>query len=603
MGSRQIHAGGSVVAFDLHGDLGPRLVSRIRPEHRDRVVAIDAHGSVDSLVGLPILGQAPPEHRERESALLVAALRRLSSDGSELYWGFRLERIFDTFVRLVQEEGGTLHDLHELLTDARRRSAARLATRSVPVARFLDELAPLLARNPEFLWPAAARVAKVALIPAVSALLSPNGPGLPVRDLLSKGRSIVWRLPFGVLGPETSAFVASLLAGRVYLDRLSEGVPTTSRPTILFLLDEAQAFAPMLLTEILSEGRKFGVQALIATQYPERLPSGLRAAAQGAVGTHLCFRIPAAGAASAGAWFGLSRSEAERVLPQLPVGTALKAGGERLTLERVPAHTEDSGSAWAQAVSHAGNAFRSDRSWIRSGEDLDPATESILLGIFALAEQGRPTTEDAVLRAVESDVVSSVDLEGVLGLLPTLARRGWLDRNHDAWFLTPAGLARLGYTANTGATKETVAHRALILDAFRIFARRGYRLEILRQGRFDYRVPDARFRQVPDRIRFQPPDRLAAALERVRTGWAWKFFHGKDVHVEAEVSGATRAERIHHGLTKAREAHAFALFVVGDAHRAHTVRRILRTEGKSIGEAQVWTLCQSRSSHEPESAL
>ena len=225
VGRREIASGRSVIAFDLHGDLAPRLTSGLGPEAQARVHGIDASEPVERIPGLAVIGSAPPGQEEREAAFLVAALRRLSSDGNELYWGFRLERIFDTFVRLTQETGGTLLDLYALLTEARRRQSARWSSRSSTSIGFLDELGPLLQRNPEFLWPAAARVAKVALVPAVAALLAPADEGIPVRRLLSEGRSIIWRLPFGVLGPETSAFVASLIAGRIYLDRT--GMPSS----------------------------------------------------------------------------------------------------------------------------------------------------------------------------------------------------------------------------------------------------------------------------------------------------------------------------------------------------------------------------------------
>jgi len=62
----------------------------------------------------------------------------LSSEGGETFWGPRLERIFDTMVRAAQDEGGSLLDVHALLTDARRREPCRFSTRSPEVARFLE---------------------------------------------------------------------------------------------------------------------------------------------------------------------------------------------------------------------------------------------------------------------------------------------------------------------------------------------------------------------------------------------------------------------------------------------------------------------------------
>ncbi len=88
-------------------------------------------------------------------------------------------------------------------------------------------------------------------------------------------------------------------------------------------------------------------------------------------------------------------------------------------------------------------------------------------------------------------------------------------------------------------------------------------------------------------------------MESARRSWAWRFFGGRDVHVEAEVSGALRPARIRHGLRKAAGRGAFALFVVGDAARASRVRRTLRAEGVGIDRAQVWTLREGAARSEP----
>jgi hypothetical protein len=130
----------------------------------------------------------------------------------------------------------------------------------------------------------------------------------------------------------------------------------------------------------------------------------------------------------------------------------------------------------------------------------------------------------------------------------------------------------------------------LLAEAFRIFARRGYRLELLRQGRFDTPLPDARLKLVPDAARHASPDALCRTLDRARRGWAWNYFGARDVFVEAEVSGALRPERVRHGVRKAGRANAFVLFLVSDARRARRVRAALRTIGAGRDRAGVWTL-------------
>ena len=581
--------GEALVVVDLHGDLSPAIVGRLTAEARQRVVATDA--TLRPVAGVAALSSRA--RSERAAAHLVAALKRLSPDGTDLYWGFRLERIFDTFVRLALEAGGSLTDLYDLLTNPDRRDAARLATPSGELARFLDELAPVVRRNPEFLWSAATRLSKVVLVPALRELLAPEDGGLPVEELLSNGRSLLVRLPFANLGPEAAAFAATLVLGRVYLGIAAGGDRAGNSGATSLVLDEVHAFSPRLVAEILTEGRKFGLRTLVATQYPERLASEVRSAARGALRGFVTFRVPRPAATDVGEWFGLGSTEALDRLPSLPTGQGLLLdpycdGARPTPLEPTLPVLEP--HAWSDVVDATRREFDVRTTVEVDVRAVDAATERLLLAVLAGAESG------VVVRRAEA-VASAVALPGespdpatLSDRLPTLVREGCLDDVEGDLRLTPAGERRLGLTAPTGATRETGEHRALLMATFRLFARHGYRLEILRQGRFDTTLPDARFRQLSPPHGAPTPVDLARAIERARGGWAWTTFAGRDVFVEAEVSGALRPERVRHGVRKALARGAFVLFVVGDAHRANRVRSVTRSMGLGPDRVQVWTL-------------
>ncbi len=170
-----------------------------------------------------------------------------------------------------------------------------------------------------------------------------------------------------------------------------------------------------------------------------------------------------------------------------------------------------------------------------------------------------------------------------------LLRRGWLDTTDGALSVTEAGARALGIGGPTGAPSESSEHRALVIEAARIFLRRGLRLEPIRQGRFDTRLPDGRVRIAGSAEGPSPQERFDA-LERHRAGWGWRYFRGRDVHVEAEVSGALRPERIRRGLSKGARAGAFVLFLVADAPRARRVRAVLVASGTYPERSGVWTL-------------
>jgi hypothetical protein len=583
--ARAIRSGIPVVVVDLHGDLSPAIVARLGPADRARLVAVDASRA-------PVVGIAALQGADgRSAAQFVAAIKRLSPDGGDVYWGFRLERIFDAFVRLVQEGGGDLGDLYSLLTDADRRDAARLATRTPELARFLDELGPVLRRNPEFLWSAAARLAKVVLVPELAGLLAPADGGVPVEEVLEARRSLLVRIPFSVLGPESASFAGSLVAARVYLGRAGRCEPGTPPAPVLLVLDEVHGLSPRLVSEMLAEGRKFGVRCLVASQYPERLAPELRLAAAGVGQDVVVFRVPPAAAPEVGAWLGLPRIEAGELLPDLPVGLGLSrvGGGRELRTVRGewvrPAGEEDH---WSEAVEATRQLF--PPSPAPDTADQEAATERLLLAALAAEERGTPLPAERWVEEASRLAGAPLDPAVLDDRRTGVERGGLVSRTAEGVRLTLAGERQLGLRASTGATRESAEHRALLLRAFRLFARQGHRLEIVRQGRFDTTLPDALFRQLPEPGRARSPRELAAELASAQARWAWRFFGGLDVHVEAEVSGALRADRIRHGWEKARRRGAFALFVVGDAERASRVRRVLRSLGVGPDRAQVWTL-------------
>ncbi|MCI4326584.1 MAG: DUF853 family protein [Thermoplasmata archaeon] len=587
--ANRVERGAPVVAFDLHGDLAPAIAARLTPPALARLVAIDAGGPLDRIPGVRLLGEVGPADAGPAAAHVVAALKRLTSDSGDVYWGFRLERTLDAFVRLAQEEGGGLVDVYALLTDPRRRDAARLTTRQPALAAFLDELPALLRRNAEYLAPATARVAKVALAPRIARLLDPDGPGLPVVPLLGAGRSIVWRIPFADLGPEGAGFAATLLATHVYLALASLGATADGAVRAAFVVDEASSISPRLLAEILADGRKFGVGAVVATQYPGRLAPEARAAAEGAAGTHVVFRVPAPVAAATAEWAGLDRS-AEPLLSALPDGTAVAVrsgdGGSRGAVD-VRAGSADGGVAWESARAASAEA------WGAPGDDRGDAARTLTDAVaFALAPG--PCEFPTLVERTGAALGAPVDPAAVAATVERLHQRGWVAGDSRHVDLTDAGARYLGVGAPTGATSEGAEHRALLYATFAILARRGARLDLVRQGGFDRRLPDGVVRLLPAGAGDRSPGELDLAIRAARTTWAWRSFGGRDADVEAEVSGAVRPDRIRRNLEKARSRGHFALFVVADPAKARKVRSVLAAEGVGVRDAQVWTVSRAR---------
>ncbi len=589
--AREIAAGVAVVAIDLHADLTPGIVARLEDNARRRLVVIDA--SDRPIPGIAALSTAIAE--DAAAAHLVAALKRLSPDGQDVYWGFRLERLFDAFVRLAQEFGGTLLDVFDLLTNAERRATARIATGRADLAHFLDELAPIVKRQPEFLWAASARLAKIVLVPGLSELLAPGDGGIPVEELLESGRSLLVRIPFAELGPEAASFAGSIILARLYLGIAARRRAGGALAPVVLVLDEAQALSPRLVAEILTESRKFGVRVILASQFPDRLADEVRGAAAGAPSEFVTFRVPPASAATVAGWIGLSAVEGERWLPRLPTGYAVRldpATGSAVAAGRATATAAEGTASWADAVARTRAEFPPPTESRWSPEEDDPILERLLLGVFAAEQEGQQLEPGLALAAALALPGPAIRPELLGDRWNDVVRQRLIRVDDEGCRLTAAGARRLGFTRPTGGVGESAEHRGLILATFRLFARHGLRIEIVRQdrqGRWDTSLPDAIFRQL-DLPLHATPAMTAEAIDAVRDSWAWRTFSGRDVHIEVEVSGARRIERIRVGCRKAAMRGAFALFIVGRSAQAEKIRRDLAGLKVERDRAQVWTL-------------
>lgn len=590
LGAEGIRRGASVVALDLHGDLVPGIVERLTPPLRERVLAIDV--TERPVLGINVLDGATPLDGDRSVAHVVAALKRLSPDGEGIYWGFRMERIFESFLRLVQAEGGSLRDVAVALQSADRREALRATTRRPDLVGFLDELGTILRRHPDFLWPAAARLSKLVMVPALQELLAPVGTAPPWEEALDSGRSLLIRLPFAEIGSEAAALASTLLLTRVYLAHASRYRDARAPRPLLLLLDEAHEFSPRLLAEVLTEGRKFGVRVVVSTQYPQRLAPEVEHAVRGATATQVCFRVPTSNALPTARWLGVDRALPLEQLTSLPTGSALLVG-RRIEPLIVPPPPGDPHSAlWKEAVmrTRAYWGGEADSGDVEGGPTVEASDEALLLAVLSLREEGREASDRLVVQRATASTLGGGDPVDLTARWSRIVRRRWVLPSPNGWTLSSAGVDALGFGRMTGATRESSEHRSLLVEAFRIFARKGYRLDIVRQGRFDTTLPDARLELLGRAGATGTPEEFARRIDRARTGWAWRFFCGRDVNVEAEVSGALRAERIRHGCRKAMRDGAYVLFLVGDASRARRVKSVLHDLSLGRDRAQVWTI-------------
>lgn len=584
LAAEAVRNGVPVALFDLQGDLGPAALARMSEERRRSVIIVDgAREWGAGRVGVDVLGSQEERSEDLVSAELLAALRPLGATGEE-FWGPRMERILDSCVRSIHESGGNLGDLASLLFDPLHQ--AEVCARSVQNERlrgFLEGLPALQRRVPDYLTSSQNRIAPLALSRLVEALVAPSGPSIDVGQALAEGRSFVFYLPKGSMGEAPALFVANLFLAHLYLAMSRSLGLGTEEVRVLALADEAQNFSQTLLRTLAENGRKFGLAVAFATQSIERLETAVGSSLLATLGTVVALRTPPPGAfrvvslLTSGTTAPPERAALESTLASLPDHTAMvrSHASNQLGFWQLPSPVPPAPEVWRIQSERSAAEFGSIERMEGDG-GLDTEIEQVLL---ETAQRDPPFTP-------------SPPTEMRSRALHTAQRRGWIAPEGEGRpGLTPAGWVRLGARGITLAPRESTEHTRLMRDAFRIFARQGVRLEFPEQGRFDVRVPDGvAYLVSPEERTRSSPVELSDLLGQRRATWLWRLGHGRNIHVEAEVSSLRDRTRLSRSVSKARRAGAFLLFVTGTSTGGRTLRRYLAERGSGPEVAAVWVL-------------
>ena len=595
LATESLRQGVPFVLFDLHGDLGPAVLSRLEPSARERVVVLDGSRPWGAgHAGVDVLSSSGDEGREDLAVAEVLSALRPAGGTEEEFWGPRLKRILGSALRAAWETGGDLEDVAALVHDpvGHAEEMAR-GTRRPHLRSFLEGLVALHRRQPDYLASSQNRLSLLVLSRVVASLLAPRGRSIGWPEAVEEGRSLVVHLPKGTMGEGPSLFVANLLLSRLFVGLLTEEGIGVERVRCLVLLDEMQNFSVPLVRSLLETGRKFGVATVFATQSVERLEGALGPSLLATVGTMCFLRTPPPSAAHAVALVaGGGRPTPERdgleaTLASLPDHVALVRahGTAGWSFAMLPRPAPFDPRPWVEASDRSAREFGGPEQEEEGtgGDDREVLLQAAVDEARSHAK-GRPAEAGSSAREPDRDRSSPARAEAL--------RRGWLEDGEDGGCrVTPSGWARLGLREESGAPRESEEHRRLVREAFRLFARNGVRLEIPLQGRFDLRLPDARARQVPglEGTALSPAamiDRIAAC----RGSWLWRLGHGLDVHVEAEVSSLRDPRRLHRSLAKARRAEAYLLFLTGTSRGGRTLRTFLANEGWGGDRAGVWVL-------------
>ena len=287
---QDLEAGRGFALLDPHGDLVDRIAQDAAAEGQGRVVYLNAPDGAQPFGYNPL-------RRVRDDKIPLAVsgfletLKKLWPDA----WGVRMEHVLrNTLYALLEQDDARLPDILRLYADEAYRKGITGRLRNETVRRFwryefenfhyrqkADSVAPI--QN---------KIGALLADPTLYRILVEPKTDIRVRSLMDEGGVLLVNLSKGQLGEDSAHILGGLLVSTLGLAAFSraDDAPETRRPFFLYL-DEFQNFTTLMLANMMSELRKFGVGLVLAHQYFHQLEPDVRHAVLGNAGTLISFRV------------------------------------------------------------------------------------------------------------------------------------------------------------------------------------------------------------------------------------------------------------------------------------------------------------------------
>lgn len=290
--SQDVAAGRAVVVIEPKGDLIADVLARIPATRIGDVVLLDPTDTARPV------GLNPLQLNGRSPELAADQLLGLFHSLYAAHWGPRTHDILGaSLLTLARTPGMSLAALPLLLTDAgfRRRilrgvvdpiglspfwstyEAWSEVERAAAIAPVMNKLRPLLLR------------------PELRAIIGQADGGFDLRRIFTERKILLVNLSKGLLGPETSALLGSLVVALLWQAILGRAaIAPERRHPVYAYVDEFQDYLhlPLDFADALAQARGLGVGFTLAHQHLHQLDPAMRSAVLANAQSRIAFRLP-----------------------------------------------------------------------------------------------------------------------------------------------------------------------------------------------------------------------------------------------------------------------------------------------------------------------
>lgn len=289
---QDFEAGRGFALVDPHGDLAERLASRIRATDPERLVYLNACDPW-LMLGYNPLRQVREDKITLAVSGLLETMKKIWADA----WGVRMEHVLrNSLYALLERPDSSLPDILRLFSDEAFRRSVVATIENETIKRFWTEEFehyPVRLRA-EACMPIQNKLGALLSDPTLHRILVKPKIDIHFRKLMDDGLILIVNVSKGMLGEESSLLLGSLIVSTLGLAAFSRAdADATERKPFFLYLDEFQNVTTLMLANMMSELRKFGVGLVLAHQYLNQLEPEIRHAVLGNIGTVISFRVGA----------------------------------------------------------------------------------------------------------------------------------------------------------------------------------------------------------------------------------------------------------------------------------------------------------------------
>jgi hypothetical protein len=288
---QDLAAGRGLVLVDPKGDLVSDVLARV-PDHRRQEIVVLDPADRQAAVGLnplqPLDGDA-----ELAADGVLAVFHGLYPDA----WGPRVQDVLHaSLLTLARRPEASLVMLPLLLTnDGFRRSIT--STIDDPIAlqpfwRWFEGLSG--PERQQAIAPVLSRLRALLMRPSMRAVLGQVRPRFDMQQVFTEKKVLLVSLAKGLLGPEASSLLGSLVVARLWQTILTRAaVPQVQRHPVMIFIDEVQDYLHLDtdIADVFAQSRSYGAAWTVAHQYLGQLPPLVRSGLMTNARSRIIFNI------------------------------------------------------------------------------------------------------------------------------------------------------------------------------------------------------------------------------------------------------------------------------------------------------------------------